>query len=153
MIYSRRTCRKFWYIIIITLASSFITSGYLATASPEALWYHYSKIALFAYQVVALLFLTKLSWIKYISTKWHILGGKHFEYWWFFKNFPAHLSELSDRISLVRLSVNFSHVHLPMNHWANFNKTRQKASLGTGHSSFANEGPLLFPRVNNNEIA
>ena len=52
----------------------------------------------------------------------------------------AHMS-FSDHLSSVvclsiRLSVNFSHFHLLLqNHWANFNQTWHKASLGEGDSS------------------
>ena len=35
----------------------------------------------------------------------------------------------------VRLSVNFSHFLLLQNHWANFNQTWHRASLGEGYSS------------------
>ena len=50
--------------------------------------------------------------------------------------FLAHLS-FSDRLlSVVRLSVNFSHFHLLLqNHWADFNQTWYKAPLGEGNSS------------------
>ena len=56
----------------------------------------------------------------------------------------------------VCLSVNFSHFHLLLqNHWANFNQTWHKASLGVGDSSFqvcTNEGPHIIPRGDNYEI-
>ena len=51
----------------------------------------------------------------------------------------------------VCLSVNFSHFHLLLqNHWANFNQTWHKASLGEGDSK---EGSRPFQRGDNNEIA
>ena len=53
-------------------------------------------------------------------------------------SFSDHISSavcLSVRLS-VRLSVNFSHFHLLLqNHWANFNQTWHKVSLGEGNSS------------------
>ena len=53
-------------------------------------------------------------------------------------SFSDHLSSvvcLSVCLS-VRLSVNFSHFHLLLqNHWANFNQTWHKVSLGEGDSS------------------
>ena len=53
-------------------------------------------------------------------------------------SFSDHLSSvvcLSVCLS-VRLSVNFSHFHLLLqNHWANFNQTWHKASLGEGDAS------------------
>ena len=59
-------------------------------------------------------------------------------------SFSDHLSSvvcLSVCLS-VRLSVNFSHFHLLLqNHWANFNQTWHKASLGSGNSM---KGPALF---------
>ena len=54
----------------------------------------------------------------------------------------------------VCLSVNFSHFHLLLqNHWANFNQTWPKASLGEGIQVCSNEGPRPFPRGDNYEIA
>ena len=39
-----------------------------------------------------------------------------------------------------------------MNHWANFNQTWHKASLGDGDSSFcSNKGSRPFPRGDNGE--
>ena len=64
----------------------------------------------------------------------------------------------SDRLSSVvclsvRLSVNFSHGPLLLQkHWANFNQTWHKASLGEVDSSFFNEWPIAFPRGDNYEI-
>ena len=51
-------------------------------------------------------------------------------------------------------SVNFSYFRLLLkNHWANFNQTLYKASLGEGDSSFFQmKGPALFPRGDNYEI-
>ena len=50
-------------------------------------------------------------------------------------SFSDHLSSVVCRLS-VRLSVNFSHFHLLLqNHWANFNQTWHKASLGEVDSS------------------
>ena len=51
----------------------------------------------------------------------------------------------SDRLSsVVCLSVNFSYFRLLLqNHWANFNQTWHKASLGEGDSSQM-KGPALF---------
>ena len=53
----------------------------------------------------------------------------------------AHLKaqvSFSDRLlSVVRLTICLSHFHLLLqNHWANFNQTWHKASLGEGNSSF-----------------
>ena len=42
---------------------------------------------------------------------------------------------------------------LLQNHWANFNQTWQKASLGEEDSSWSNKDPSFFPRGNNYEIA
>ena len=55
----------------------------------------------------------------------------------------------------VRLSVNFSHVHLLFqNRWANFNQTWHKVSLGDkkGIRICSNEGPRSFQRGYNYEI-
>ena len=40
---------------------------------------------------------------------------------------------------------------LLQNHFANFNQTSHKASLGKENSSFFNKGPRPFPRGNNSE--
>ena len=52
-------------------------------------------------------------------------------------SFSDHLSSVCLSVCLsVRPSVNFSHFHLLLqNHWANFNQTWHKASLGEGDSS------------------
>ena len=56
--------------------------------------------------------------------------------------------------SSVCLSVNFSYFQLLLkNHWANFNQTWHKASLGKRDSSLLkNERPRPFPRGDNKEI-
>ena len=65
---------------------------------------------------------------------------------WFFFSSPELKAQVSfsDHLSSVRPPVrpsihpseNFSHFQLLLqNHWANFNKTRHKASLGDGDSS------------------
>ena len=47
----------------------------------------------------------------------------------------------------IRLSVNFSHFHLLLqNHWANFNQTWHKASLGEGNSSLFKRRALPFSK-------
>ena len=73
-------------------------------------------------------------------------------------SFSDHLSSIlclsvrpSIRLSIclsVRLSVNFSHFHLLLqNHWAKFNQTWDKASLGEGDSLPANEEPIISHKV------
>ena len=74
-------------------------------------------------------------------------------------SFLAHLSWklkwaflITCRPSSVCPSVNFSHFHLLLqNHWANFNQTWHKASLGEGDSSLLSKGPHPFPRRDNYE--
>ena len=54
----------------------------------------------------------------------------------------------------VCLSVNFSHFHLLLqNHWANFNQTWHKVSLGEGDSSLFKLRATPFPRGYNYKIA
>ena len=48
-------------------------------------------------------------------------------------------------VVVVGVVVNFSHFHLLQNHWANFNQTWHKASLGEGNSSLM-KSPHPFPR-------
>ena len=54
---------------------------------------------------------------------------------------------------VVGVVVNFSHFNLLFqNHWANFNQTWHKASLGEGDLSLFKWGPHPFPRGDNYEI-
>ena len=73
-------------------------------------------------------------------------------------SFLAHLSwklkwaflitcRLSSVFLSVRLSVNFSHFHLLLqNHWANYNQTWHKVSLGCGDSSLFKWRAKPFPK-------
>ena len=57
-------------------------------------------------------------------------------------------------VVVIRIVVNFSHVYLLLqNHWANFNQTWHKVSLGEGDSSFFKWRAPPFSRVDNYEIA
>ena len=69
-------------------------------------------------------------------------------------SFSDHLSSVRPSVCLsVCLSVNFSHFHLLLqNHWANFNQTCHKASLGEGDSSLFKWRARPFPRGDNYEI-
>ena len=70
---------------------------------------------------------------------------------------PKALVSSSDQklsVVVIVVVVNFSYFHLLLqNHWANFNQTWHKASLGEGNSSFSNEGPCPFSRGDNYEMA
>ena len=70
-------------------------------------------------------------------------------------SFSDHLSSICLSVCLsVRLSVNFSNFSSSsQNHWANFNQTWHKASLGRGVQFCSKEGPRPFLRGDNYEIA
>jgi hypothetical protein len=69
----------------------------------------------------------------------------------------AQVSYSDRRLSVVRLSVRLSvckllHFRLLLqNHWANFNQTWHKSSLGEGFQVCSNEGDRLSPRGDNSE--
>ena len=58
-----------------------------------------------------------------------------------------------DNYKLVKNTLMKFKIHLLRNQWVNFNQILHKASLGEGCISLFNEGPHIFPRVDNYKIA
>ena len=87
----------------------------------------------------------------------YILEPFWFAYEYFSSPEPQAQVSFSDHnlsVVVVIAVVNFSHFHLLLqNHWANFNQTWHKSSLGDEDLSFLNEGSRPFPRGDNYKIA
>ena len=94
----------------------------------------------------------RLSNLRYVYEFLQVLSSPELKAQVSFSDRPSSVVRLFDR-----LSVNFSYFHLLLqSHKGNFNQTWHKASLKKRKKKIqvcSNEGPHLFPRGDNNEIA